>query len=102
MVLANRNGRTPLQSSLLRQTLNNYPTNSSSSLVHLATRGSGLQHMMNGISRSPVTVRLSGVTSDGMSGVYEDGRDVSHDQSHDQSNNPCDKNVVMSALRQKR
>lgn len=84
------------QNSFLRRALERRSQSSSPcSLVQLATRKSAGRLLRNGIGRSPVTVRLAGVKKEGTNQMEmkgEVGGQV----------DPCDKEVVLSALRQKR
>lgn len=90
--------------SYLHQALNmrsRAQSSSPSSLVQLATRkgsGRGARLLKNGIGHSPVTVKLAGIKRKEEAilqveaGAYSEERRL----------NPCDKEVVLSALRQKR
>lgn len=69
---------------------------SPSSLVQLATKKNAGRLLRNGIGRSPVTVKLAGVKKEESQPM--DVREMSVGESKD----PCDKEVVLSALRQKR
>jgi hypothetical protein len=84
------------QNSYLRQVLKQRSRSSSpSSLVQLATRKNAGGLLKKGIGRSPVTVRLAGVRK-------EEGQPEVKGVSAEERTNPCDKEVVLSALRQKR
>lgn len=97
----NDNSASPAVSrtSYLRQVLKHRSQSSSpSSLVQLATRNSPGRLLRNGIGRSPVTVRLAGVKKE-----EHKPMEVRMDtDQQDQPADPCDKEVVLSALRQRR
>lgn len=112
-----RNGhQAPGQSSLVKQMLND-KHRAPTSLVHLATRGKTFR---SGVNISPVVVKLSGaVTHDPSSNSSslnsgqeegnsaENGAEASLRSTNGEvlpvkSRDPCDKNVVLSALRQRR
>lgn len=87
----------PRQSSYLHHVLKHRSqSNSPSSLVQLATRNSPGRLLKYGIGRSPVTVRLAGVKKEENKPM--EVRSISEDQQTD----PCNKEVVLSALRQRR
>lgn len=70
-------------------------SNSPRSLVQSATRNSPGRLLKYGIGRSPVTVRLAG--------LKEENRSVEvRTNSREERADPCDKDVVLSALRQRR
>ena len=92
-----RSGRTQIQT-FLRQTLNrrnSLPGSTGTSLVHLALQGR--QRRYDSVPVSPVIVRLSG---SGLSGSK--GAELGKLDEEETAVNPCDKDVVVSALRQKR
>ena len=108
-----RNGQSPGQSSLVKQMLND-KHRAPASLVHLATRGKSLR---TSVTISPVVVKLSGAppkslpsslnSSKEENGTPENGAEVNTrlsngEGSSGKSADPCDKNVVLSALRQRR
>ena len=118
VLVGGRNGHSPAQSSLVKQMLLNDKHRAPASLVHLATRGKAFR---TGVNVSPVVVKLSGspavqtlpssLTSDSnqeRSGVLENGSTEAEHKSVDRGgqsgkiSDPCDKNVVLSALRQRR
>ena len=93
----NRSGRTQVQS-FLRQTLNrrnSLPGGTGTSLVHLAIQGR--QRKYDSVPVSPVIVRLSGSSLDEGKGM-----ELGRLEEEETAVNPCDKDVVISALRQKR
>ena len=97
--VASRNGRTPLHTSLLRQTLSNNKRRNSlprtgSSLVHLAAQRKHRNY--DSVPVSPVIVRLSGPAS-----TVEDTTSAHKDENGKVKVNPCDKNVVISALKKR-
>ena len=118
MLMSARNGhQAPGQSSLVKQMLND-KHRAPTSLVHLATRGKTFR---SGVNISPVVVKLSGTGTydlpsnspslnssreEGSStenGAHETGlRSTNGEGSPVKTRDPCDKNVVMSALRQRR
>ena len=109
--IVSRNCRSPLHASLLRQTLGRVHRNSlpgQSSLVHMAVHGS--QRHYDSVGVSPVIVKLSspdnkeptdrsglsrGLTTEASS--WQNGERMST-----AAPNPCDKTVILSALKQKR
>lgn len=113
-----RNGhQAPGQSSLVKQMLND-KHRAPTSLVHLATRGKTFR---SGVNISPVIVKLSGATtydlpsnstssynsnreesSSAENGAEAGLRSTNGEGSPVKTRDPCDKNVVMSALRQRR
>ena len=100
-----RNDSTPGHTSLLKQTLGKIHQNSlpgHSSLVQLAVRGS--QRQYDSIGVSPVIIKLSGPEPTTREGLNPDlGMETSSWQNDRREVvNPCDKNVVLSALKQKR
>ena len=100
------------QSSLVQQMLND-KHRAPTSLVHLATRGKSFR---SGINVSPVVVKLSGNTmydlpsnSSSLNPSREDGSGSENgaeatngERLPVKSRDPCDKDVVLSALRQRR
>ena len=102
-----RSCRSPLQTSLLRQTLGKVRRNSlpsQSSLVHMAVHGS--QRHYDSVGVSPVIVKLSSpepINSRSSRGL---GLEASSWQNGERTSmaapNPCDKTTVLSALKQKR
>ena len=107
----NRVSHTPAQMSLLRQTLKASKSQSAShsSLVQLATQRSSVR-LSSGATISPVVVRLSrgsatppphGARSN--EGVFVNGIGSEGDADRlANAGNPCDKDTVLSALRNKR
>ena len=117
VLIGARNGhQTPGQSSLVKQMLND-KHRAPTSLVHLATRGKAFR---SGVNISPVVVKLSGAVTHNLpsnssslnSSREENGSAENHAEaslrpssgegSPGKSRDPCDKNVVLSALRQRR
>ena len=116
MLMSARNGhQAPGQSSLVKQMLND-KHRAPTSLVHLATRGKTFR---SGDNISPVVVKLSGTgtydlpsnpsslnsSREGSSaeiGAEAGSRSTNGEGSPVKIRDPCDKNVVMSALRQRR
>ena len=116
ILIGTRNGHLPGQSSLVKQMLND-KHRAAASLVHLATRGKSFRP---GVNISPVVVKLSGVapsqglpsnssstSNQGESGSPENSAEVKSRSSDGEgsagkSRDPCDKNVVLSALRRRR
>ena len=109
--IALRNCRSPLHTSLLKQTLGRVRRNSlpgQSSLVHMAVHGS--QRHYDSVGVSPVIVKLSspdgrestnrGRSSGGLS--LEASSWKNDERMLMAAPNPCDKTVVLSALKQKR
>ena len=100
------NDSTPAHTSLLKQTLGKIHRNSlpgHSSLVQLAVRGTQRQYDSIGIS--PVIIKLSGPESTTGGGLEPElGMETNLWQNDVRAPvaNPCDKNVVLSALKQKR
>ena len=104
----NQVSHTPVQMSLLRQTLNASKSRSvsRSSLVQLATQRSSVR-LNSGASISPVVVRLSRGTDTPSSKGVRSEESVSRlvngvSDGHAQVGNPCNKDTVLSALRNKR
>ena len=104
----NRASHTPVQMSLLRQTLNasKSQNTSGSSLVQLATQRSSVR-LTSGASISPVVIRLSRGSDTPPSKGVRSEESVSRlvngvGGGHAQAGNPCDKDTVLSALRNKR
>lgn len=103
-----RNCRSPLHTSLLKQTLGRVRRNSlpsQSSLVHMAVHGS--QRHYDSVGVSPVIVKLSSPEPTNRS--RSSGRlslEASSWQNGERTSmaapNPCDKTTVLSALKQKR
>ena len=95
----NRGGRTQIQT-FLRQTLNRRNSlpggGTGTSLVHLAIQGR--QRKYDSVPVSPVIVRLSGSSLTGSN----KGAELGSLDEEEATVNPCDKDVVVSALRQKR
>lgn len=88
------------QNSYLRQVLKRRSqSNSPSSLVQLATRNSPGRLLRYGIGRSPVIIRLAGVKKEEEDEPMEVRTDADRG---DHRADPCDKEVVLSALRQRR
>ena len=82
-------------SHLLRVLKHRSHGSSPNSLVQLAAKKNAGRLLRNGIGRSPVTVKLAGVKEENQPmEVKETGSGERKD--------PCDKEVVLSALRQKR
>ena len=117
MLVSTRNGhQAPGQSSLVKQMLND-KHRAPTSLVHLATRGKTFR---SGVNISPVVVKLSGAVthdlpsnSSSLNSSREEGngtengaeassRSTNGEGSPVKSRDPCDKSVVLSALRQRR
>ena len=118
MLMSARNGhQAPTgQSSLVKQMLND-KHRAPTSLVHLATRGKTFR---SGVNISPVVVKLSGAgtydlpsNSSNLNSTREEGssaengaeaglKSTNGEGSPVKTRDPCDKNVVMSALRQRR
>ena len=110
-----RGGVPPPQVSFLRQMLNSRRSQSvsPSSLVQLATRGGGVRVRRGGgrllkgrlLGQSPAMVKLAGV---GKTSQGSEVRDLLQQQQQQlngldqQTHNPCDKETVLSALRQRR
>ena len=118
VLVGGRSSHSPSQSSLVKQMLLNDKHRAPASLVHMATRGRGLR---TGVNVSPVVVKLSGpptqtlpppaATPDSVAPVpnsmVENGTEVDKtavvgEGSPGKKSDPCDKNVVLSALRQRR
>lgn len=109
--IVSRSCRSPLHASLLKQTLGRVRRNTlpgQSSLVHMAVHGS--QRHYDSVGVSPVIVKLSspdnkeptdrGRLSRGLiteASSWENGERMSN-----AAPNPCDKTVILSALKQKR
>ena len=109
-----RNGHLLGQNSLVKQMLNDRHR-APASLVHLATRGKSFR---TGVNVSPVVVKLSGATPQSLPSSLNSSREENttpENGSADSSTrlseikvasgkreDPCDKNVVLSALRQRR
>ena len=117
VLIGGRNGHSATQSSLVKQMLND-KHRAQASLVHLATRGKSFR---NGVNISPVVVKLSGAAPQSLPSssasslnlsreenkIVENGSEVSSRPSDGEASSgnkvdPCDKNVVLSALRQRR
>ena len=117
MLISARNGhQAPGQSSLVKQMLND-KHRAPTSLVHLATRGKSFR---SGVNISPVVVKLSGAATHNVpsnssslnssreegssteSGAEDNLRSTNGKGSPVKGRDPCDKNVVLSALRQRR
>ena len=118
MLISARNGhQAPGQSSLVKQMLND-KHRAPTSLVHLATRGKTFR---SGVNISPVVVKLSGAAthnlplnfSSSLNSSREEGssaengteaslRSTNGEGPPVKSQDPCDKNEVLSALRQRR
>ena len=117
MLVGGRSSHSPAQSSLVKQMLLNDKHRAPASLVHMATRGRGLR---TGVNVSPVVVKLSGAPTQSLSSAatpdavaqvpsnaVENGTEVEKTRTEGEGSpgkksDPCDKNVVLSALRQRR
>ena len=121
VLIGTRNGHSPGQSSLVKQMLND-KHRAPASLVHLATRGKSFRGSVN---ISPVVVKLSGAApqnlpssasgSSSLNSSREEIHVIAQENGHEvnprlsdgeglpgKKTDPCDKNVVLSALRQRR
>lgn len=97
----------PAQLSYLRQILNSRRSQSvsPSSLVQLATRkgvGRTGRLLKNGVGGSPVIVRLAGANRSEKKEEVQQAQVVNRSESNNKAVDPCDKEVVLSALRQRR
>ena len=103
-----RNCRSPLHTSLLKQTLGRVRRNPLPGLVHMAVHGS--QRRYDSVGVSPVIVKLSSPDSRESTNRNESSGELSLEASSWQNDertsmaapNPCDKTTVLSALKQKR
>lgn len=89
-------GSLPPNSYLRRALKHRSQSSSPTSLVQLATRKNAGRLLKNGIGRSPVTVKLAGMKKKECPSAEVRGVGAG------QRTDPCDKEVVLSALRQKR